>query len=149
MANNLNAPTPPLITVARFTDAMQAHIARGRLQAEGIAGHIADEHYITMNWFLSNALGGVKLQVEKADADRAKNLLNDIQSGDFAIDEVISVTAPIICPQCGSHTIKLIPHKRHWALVVFYFFCVPIAHREKYICRKCHFTWKPSTNKKS
>ena len=60
-----------LVTVGSYTDPIQAHIAGGRLESEGIPVVIADEHLIWGNWMLSNALGGVKLQVPFSRAEQA------------------------------------------------------------------------------
>ena len=59
-----------LITVATFTDPLEAHIVRGRLEAEHIECFVMHEHHIWANWFLSTALGGVKLQVRPEDVRR-------------------------------------------------------------------------------
>ena len=53
------------VTIASFTSPLEAHMARGRLEAEGIPAFIAHENHIWAEWFLSNALGGVKVQVLK------------------------------------------------------------------------------------
>ena len=35
-----------LVTIATFTNPLEAHIVRGRLQAEGIETYVAHEHHI-------------------------------------------------------------------------------------------------------
>ena len=76
-------PCLMLITIATFTNPLEAHIVRGRLQAEGIETYVAHEHHIWANWFLSTALGGVKLQVRPEDAQQAGEILRQEQAGDF------------------------------------------------------------------
>tara|TARA_R100001143_G_scaffold755_1_gene2242 strand:- start:4968 stop:5165 length:198 start_codon:yes stop_codon:yes gene_type:complete len=48
-----------LKTVATFSFPHEAHIARAKLESEGIPALVADEHTINMQWLYSNALGGV------------------------------------------------------------------------------------------
>ncbi|MGJ3255801.1 MAG: DUF2007 domain-containing protein [Alcanivorax sp.] len=47
-----------MITVARFSMPDEAHIAKSRLESEGIPAFVADEHTVGMNWLYSNAMGG-------------------------------------------------------------------------------------------
>jgi len=78
-----------LVTVATFMYPAQAHVARGRLESEGIRAFVADENLITMNWLYANTIGGVKLQVSAADADRARAILEQTPEtfDDAAVDE--------------------------------------------------------------
>ena len=67
-----------LVTVGSYIDPIQAHIASGRLESEGIPVVVADEHYIWANWMLSNALGGVKVQVPSSYAEKSRQILSDL-----------------------------------------------------------------------
>jgi len=64
-----------LVTIAIFPDAFNAHLAQGRLQADGIDAYIQDEHAIQVNPFYNVALGGIKLQVKDNDVQAAVFLL--------------------------------------------------------------------------
>jgi hypothetical protein len=66
-----------LVTVETFSSPWEAQLARACLQAEGIEAVIADEHFFRLYGALSNALGGVRLQVRPEHADRAAELLRD------------------------------------------------------------------------
>jgi len=48
------------------------------LQDKGINCHLADEYIITLDPLLSPAIGGMKLMVHEAQAQRAKKLLEDV-----------------------------------------------------------------------
>ncbi len=65
------------VTVATVWKPAQAHILRSRLEAEGIHVFLADEETITMDWLLSNAIDGVKVQVPSKDVERARQVLAD------------------------------------------------------------------------
>ncbi len=51
------------ITIATYDDMPSAHIAMGRLHAEGIDCWLADENLVQTDWLYSIAVGGIKLQV--------------------------------------------------------------------------------------
>jgi hypothetical protein len=76
------------ITIARYSLPYEAHLDRARLESEGIVSVIADEYTINMDWLYSNALGGVRLQVDEADQSRAVDILNEDRSG--LIDDSIA-----------------------------------------------------------
>lgn len=64
-----------LVTVARFDLMPLAHIAKGRLEAEGIPCSLMDENLVQTDWLYSIAVGGIKLQVDEEFAARAHVIL--------------------------------------------------------------------------
>jgi hypothetical protein len=64
-----------LVTVASFDQPPKARLVQNVLEAEGIQVAINDESLVAMDWLLSNAIGGVKVQVWEEDADRAVEIL--------------------------------------------------------------------------
>jgi len=62
-------------TVATFDTIIDANMALGRLQAEGVSAQLVDEHLVQTDMLYSIALGGIKLQVEQAQADQARQIL--------------------------------------------------------------------------
>jgi hypothetical protein len=65
-----------LVTVATFGDPVEAAMARNALEAGGIRTYLRDEEAVAVNWSLGNALGGIKLQVNAWDFERAELLLS-------------------------------------------------------------------------
>ena len=65
-----------LVTIATFEIAPRAHVARAALEDAGIQVFVADEEIVGMDWMLSNAVGGVKVKVREADAERALAVLD-------------------------------------------------------------------------
>ena len=63
------------VVVKTFTNVHEAHFARSVLTAGGIDTIVADEHVVSMDWFLSNAVGGVKLLVPAGQLDEARAIL--------------------------------------------------------------------------
>lgn len=72
-----------MVTIATFDFLPQAEIVRGRLQAEGIACELADQHLVQTDWLYSIAVGGIKLQVEASDVERALMILDNDYSADL------------------------------------------------------------------
>jgi len=66
-----------MITVATFSKPEEAHMLRLRLEAGGVPAYIQDENMVQTDWLYSNAIGGVRVQIDEDDADRAKEILQD------------------------------------------------------------------------
>lgn len=64
-----------LVTVATFPLPQDAYVIRTRLEAEGIYSFLKDEFTVQTDNFLSNAIGGVKLQIRESEVERAIPLL--------------------------------------------------------------------------
>ena len=64
-----------LVTVASYWLPYEAHLARSKLEAQGIPAALADEHTIEAQWLFANALGGVKVMVHPLYADAARAIL--------------------------------------------------------------------------
>ncbi|MGH8370204.1 MAG: hypothetical protein ACRESC_04395, partial [Gammaproteobacteria bacterium] len=63
------------VTVATYDKSIDAHIALGRLAAEGIQATLFDDQMVQMDWLYSIALGGIKLRVAHSHADAARRVL--------------------------------------------------------------------------
>jgi hypothetical protein len=66
-----------LVTVASFDDAVSARLAFNHVREGGVLAVLSDENTVTMDWLLSNAIGGIKIQVNPKDAARARELIDD------------------------------------------------------------------------
>ena len=75
-----------MVTIATFDTTPAAHIALGKLLAEGIDAMLADEHLVQTDWLYAIAVGGIKLQVKEHDAHRAAEVLQRDDSS--AVDEM-------------------------------------------------------------
>ena len=64
------------IILRTFDNYIPAHIAMGRLKEEYINCYLQDEYTVTIDPFLSNAIGGIKLMVTEQQAERALQILN-------------------------------------------------------------------------
>ena len=71
----LDRPMDEFITVATYDKVIDAHIALGRLAAEGIEAQLFDENMVQMDWLYAIALGGIKLRVTRSDEKAARDVL--------------------------------------------------------------------------
>lgn len=102
-----------LHTYASYVD---AHIAKGVLEEEGISSWLKDENTVTIDPILTNAVGGIKLMVPQADAQKAWELLENLRKEQKAL---------IACPKCGSHNTELVSTPRkamNWISAITTFF---------------------------
>jgi hypothetical protein len=70
------------IAIRSYDNYIPAHIAMGRLKDESITCYLENENSVTIDPFLSNAIGGIRLMVAETQAKRAIELLdqNDAQT---------------------------------------------------------------------
>jgi DNA-directed RNA polymerase subunit RPC12/RpoP len=132
---------PDLVTIARYETPWEAHLARGRLEVEGIPASIADEHLIGANFALSYAVGGVKLKVSTDDLSRARKVLADLRSGAFEEALADELGEPVdACPACGSRRLADVRSWRDIALLLALFGLAEAlypAGRKARRCRDC------------
>lgn len=134
-----------LVTVATFNQPTEAHILKGRLEAEGIPCFLGDEHIIAAQPLYSIAVGGVKLQVTEGDVEEALEMLARIQGGtsEYILDDSIELAPPSqlylhveACPLCESGQIA---PKGFFERVLG--IRLPFVDK-RYGCQHCGYTWK-------
>ena len=104
-----------LVTVATFDFLPEAETAKALLEAEGLTVFFSDAELVTTNWLLDNAVGGIKLQVPRSQAERAAALIAEMRAHHRSAPETeesdegtncLSCGAPLpenqsVCPACG------------------------------------------------
>ncbi|MFZ5637755.1 MAG: DUF2007 domain-containing protein [Pseudomonadota bacterium] len=75
-----------LLTVASYSDPIEAHIVCGRLNAEGIEAFVADDQTNLANWEWRQAIGGTRVRVAEDQYERARALIAELDGGAFALD---------------------------------------------------------------
>ncbi len=65
------------ITIATFNQPIEAHVLKGKLESEGIPCFLVDELTVQTYHLYSNAIGGVKLQVDVENAEKALKILKE------------------------------------------------------------------------
>lgn len=98
-----------LVTIAHYHDPIEAHIARGLLASHDVDAHLDDEHLALANWEWRLAMGGVKLRVPEAQAQRAREILHAAESGEYALvdDTAASETQALQPPDRESPSSRL------------------------------------------
>ncbi len=64
-----------LVTVASFDDSVSASLVMNRLKHAGLPAVLSHENAVTWFWYLSNAIGGIEVQVNSKDAQAARCLI--------------------------------------------------------------------------
>ncbi|MBL1279698.1 MAG: DUF2007 domain-containing protein [Fluviicola sp.] len=129
-----------LITLKVFNTAIEAYILKNKLEGEGIVCYILDENIVTLNPLLNFAVGGVRLQINKVDLDKAKDIIAEIDDQPYTNDE----DAIIECPKCSSHSLysdfKSIKDPKGFLAMVLAFLTTtfPIYSKSVYKCKDCN-----------
>ena len=77
----------PVVTVQQYRDLTEAQLAMGVLESAGIPCYLRDENTVRTQWFWSNLIGGIRLQVREEDRAAAEALLNQPIPGQIPIDD--------------------------------------------------------------
>ena len=61
--------------LASFSKPEEAHLLRAHLEGSGVTAFVRDDLTVSADWALSNAIGGVKVEVADEDYDEARSVL--------------------------------------------------------------------------
>ena len=132
-----------LVTIRTFRDLPEALLAKGSLESAGIEALLADDNVIRLDWFWSNLMGGIKLQVDQEDAEAANRILDQPIPEGFDVAGVGEYQQPR-CPRCQSLDVSFQELDEPVAYVSAYF-GVPIPWRRRaWRCHACNAEWEES-----
>ena len=136
-----------LVTVRRYRDLAEAYVGRSLLESASIPAWIADEHLVRMDWFYSNLVGGLRLQVDECDEAAAREILKEGAPETITYGKEEVYVQPT-CPKCGSAEITLgSGTERGRSLVVLYFLSIPVPPRQAtWHCEACGGQWVDAGN---
>lgn len=127
------------VEIDRFFHPTEAHIAAGRLKAEGIPVNLVGINHASADWLLANALGGIRLQVPAPYVQAAREILSSAP---------IIETAPTDrCSSCGSQNTT--SHTLTWkiALLGVHLFGLPLPWRKgRKQCEDCGTAWTENSD---
>ena len=124
-----------MLTVATFSKPEEAHMLRLRLEAGGVPAYIQDENMVQTDWLYSNAIGGVRVQIDEDDEDRAKEILQD--SG----IEAKPVGMPV-CPKCSSTNTAPDELPRRLSFLLLMLAGIPfLFSKTRWRCTHCNHAW--------
>ncbi|MFZ0773345.1 MAG: DUF2007 domain-containing protein [Candidatus Sulfotelmatobacter sp.] len=130
-----------LVTIRQFRDLPEALLAKGSLESAGIECFLADENLVRLDWFISNFIGGIKLNVRAADAANAQKLLDEpILEGLYV--QGIGLYEQPRCPKCQSLDVNFQELDRPIAYMSA-FLRVPMpVQRAGWRCHACDAEWE-------
>jgi hypothetical protein len=136
-----------LVTVRRYRDLPEAYTGRSLLESAGIPAWIADEHLVRMDWFYSNLVGGMRLQVDERDEVAAREILSEPSPKTIQYSEEEVYVQPT-CPKCGSAEITLgSGTESGGSLLALYAFSIPVPPLEAaWHCESCGALWADTEN---
>ncbi len=119
-------------TIAIFEFTSDAQILKAKLESEGIEVYLKDEHTLDADPLISNALGGVKLQVPSEKASKAFEIYKEVR--DYERDAEGNLKA---CPSCSEERLLV----AETTPTNIFFMLFPFFERKKYQCVECgHIT---------
>ena len=104
------------VILQSFNNYLDAHLLMAKLESEDIQCWLQDENTVTLYPILTNAVGGIKLFVNKNDLSRARQIFWEIEN---------NRKKTIECPKCKGHNIELVSTPRkaaNWFSAILTFF---------------------------
>jgi hypothetical protein len=130
-----------LVTIRHFRDLPEALLAKGSLESAGIECFLADENLVRLDWFISNFIGGIKLNVRPADEANARKLLDEPILEGLYVQGVGLYEQPR-CPRCQSLDVNFQELDRPISYMTA-FLHVPIpVQRPAWHCHACDAEWE-------
>lgn len=120
-------------TLGAFSYPADVQIIKGKLESEGISVFLKDEHTLNSDPLISDAIGGVKLQVYEKDKERAITIYDEIRS--YAVDDEGN---PITCPNC-----KAQKSEAYFSRKGIFYKLFPFFEKRKYRCTQCNIITQP------
>jgi ribosomal protein L37AE/L43A len=131
---------PELVPIAWYRDLPEAWIAKGKLESAGIPCFLADDNMARMNWFMGNALGGIRLQVPSEYAHTARELLGEDVPEELPATAETRYVQPR-CPRCDSLEVTRRTLNRFSYFLLWLGVPVPIPANH-WECENCGARWK-------
>ncbi|MBW8524367.1 DUF2007 domain-containing protein [Chryseobacterium chendengshani] len=123
-----------LVKFKFYETALEANRDKQILAENNIQSFIANEQTIQSDWLLSQALGGIQLQVFEDDFANAGKILTDYhENNKFSLEVEHTVGDPkfdFVCPKCGSNHIYRDDSSTS-------FFGISLISSHKFVCYYC------------
>lgn len=135
-----------------YQNAIEANRDKQILAEEGIESWIANEQTVQSDWLLSQAIGGIQLQVFEEDLEKANEILEVFAAGDHQLEVEHTIENPdfdFVCPRCGSNHIYQDENPGGTFGVSLLLFGIPVkVPANKYHCYYCgnEFTKQETKN---
>jgi len=134
-----------LVTIRQFRDLPEALLAKGSLESAGIECFLADENLVRLDWFISNFIGGIKLNVRAADVENARKILDEPILEGLYVQGVGLYEQPR-CPKCQSLDVNFHELDRPIAYIsAFLRLPIPV-QRPAWRCHGCDAEWEDESD---
>jgi Putative prokaryotic signal transducing protein len=130
-----------LVTIRQFRDLPEALLAKGSLESAGIECFLADENLVRLDWFISNFIGGIKLNVRPADEPNARKLLDEPILEGLYVQGVGLYEQPR-CPNCQSLDVNYQELDRPIAYMTAFLHVPMPVQRPAWRCHACDTEWE-------
>ena len=130
-----------LVTIRQFRDLPEALLAKGSLESVGIECFLADENLVRLDWFISNFIGGIKLNVRVQDAGNAQKLLDEPILEGLYVQGVGLYEQPR-CPKCKSLDVNFQELDRPIAYMSAFLHVPMPVQRTGWRCHSCDAEWE-------
>ncbi|GAA0194794.1 hypothetical protein GCM10009122_58580 [Fulvivirga kasyanovii] len=135
-----------LITLKTFDNSIEANLLRSKLESEGVLCFLFDENMVSLNPLYNLTLGGIKLKIREADAQKALQIIEEVETTPFTDEQDRQVR----CPVCQSTQLysdfKSMKGLKgvFTAIVSFLLFVFPFYYKSVYKCRQCNAEFRPA-----
>jgi hypothetical protein len=136
---------PDLVILRHFRDLPEALLAKGGLESAGIECFFDDDNIVRMDWFISNAVGGIKLLVRPEDAAAATEILEHGVPETFDVSGVGEYEQPR-CPKCDSLDVTFVAQNKIGAFGVAGFGLSYLIDKDFWKCNSCGHGWPASVD---
>ena len=141
-----------IVTLITFMFPTEAYPLMSRLEEEGIECFLGDENIVSVHPFLSNAVGGVKVNIKESDSEKALLVLSQIKQDNKREERKVDpkwakdfVPIDTFCPECESFQVyqKKFPLYKTILAIVFIPIYLPLLFMLKnHYCADCGHIWK-------
>jgi hypothetical protein len=128
-----------LVTIRKFRDLPEALLAKGSLDSAGIDAVLTDENVVRLDWFWSNLMGGIKLNVDPENVEVANSILDQPIPENFDVPGIGEYNQPR-CPNCQSLDVNF-QELDPAAYVSLALVPVPL-HCRAWRCHSCRAEWE-------
>lgn len=129
-----------LVTIRKFRDLPEALLAKGSLESAGIDAVLTDDNVVRLDWFWSNLMGGIKLNVDSENAEVANSVLDQPIPADFDVAGIGEYEQPH-CPKCQSLDVNF--QELDPTAYISLALGVPMPfHRKAWRCHSCRAQWE-------
>ena len=134
-----------LVTIRQFRDLPEALLAKGSLESAGIECFLADENLVRLDWFISNFIGGIKLNVRVADVENARKILDEPILEGLYVQGVGLYEQPR-CPKCRSLDVNFQELDRPIAYMSAFLRLPMPVQRPAWRCHECDAEWEDESD---